>query len=148
MSKLTKKDLEKYRKEAIEKDKANLELFKKEHDNLMELGDFFDEYGYPTNKSLSLVEIWHYSDPKGWFDFIEKIWNLKSFGWNILNGGKDEWTGQQIPENTIRYYISTAGWSGNEQIIERMKTNESLWYNTWVQSRRGGHYIFEIENDD
>ena len=43
-------------------------------------------------------------------------------------------------------YISTAGWSGNESIIYAMQNNKSmLWNLTWVQSRRGGHHIFELK---
>jgi hypothetical protein len=47
-----------------------------------------------------------------------------------------------------RYYISTAGWSGNESIIYAMQENNLMWSLNWVQSRRGGHYIFELELED
>ena len=49
-----------------------------------------------------------------------------------------------------RYYISTAGWSGNETIIRAMQKNIMMWQLNWVQSRRGGHYIFELKefNDE
>jgi hypothetical protein len=47
-----------------------------------------------------------------------------------------------------RFDISTAGWSGNESLIRAMEKNSFMWATTWVQSRRGGHYIFEIDNDE
>lgn len=43
----------------------------------------------------------------------------------------------------IRYTFSTGGWSGNEDLIRAMEQNWMIWSLTWVQSRRGGHYIFE-----
>ena len=44
------------------------------------------------------------------------------------------------------FRISTGGWSGNESIIRAMERNGMMWHLNWVQSRRGGHYIFEIYN--
>jgi len=42
------------------------------------------------------------------------------------------------------YNISTGGWSGNESIIHEMQENSMMWHLNWVQSCRGGHYIFEL----
>lgn len=103
-------------------------------------GENLDEDGYPTELALARIEAWHWSDKKGWFDFIEGIWYLASWGWSA--GYEDhEYTKD---ERVYRLYISTAGWSGNESLIGAMKQNFMLWGTTWVQSRRGGHYIFEI----
>ena len=110
--------------------------------------EFLDEDGYPTNDALHLIEEWHFSDPKGFFAFIEPIWHLRSWGWNECDGGIDEWTNTELPETTKRYHISTAGWSGNESIIKSMQKNEMMWFLNWVQSRRGGHYIFEVKEFD
>ena len=44
-----------------------------------------------------------------------------------------------------RYKISTGGWSGNESIIHSMQKADFMWNLNWVQSRRGGHYIFELK---
>ena len=107
------------------------------------MSEWLDEDGYPTEKALSRIESWDYNDPKGWFEFIEELWHLKDFCW------EEKDVPHQWKENTIvhHYYISTGGWSGNEDIIRAMKFNEVLWIMNWVQSRRGGHYIFEVKNE-
>jgi hypothetical protein len=109
--------------------------------------ELLDEDGYPTDEALQIVEAWHWTDPKGWFDFIKEIWHLKNWGWGE---GEEphEWSGKldQYKDKMIyQYDISTAGWSGNESIIRSMQKNEMMWHLNWVQSRRGGHYIFELK---
>lgn len=108
--------------------------------------DFLDEDGYPTENALELIEKWHFFDAKGWFDFIEKLWHFGDWGWSE----KDE--PHAWKENTLvhRFHISTGGWSGNESIIRAMEKNGMMWHLNWVQSRRGGHYIFELKefNDE
>jgi hypothetical protein len=111
--------------------------------------DMIDEDGYPTEEALQIVESWHWSDAKGWFDFIGSIWYYKDWGWKEKDE-PHEWNNHNRDLMVHRYYISTAGWSGNEAIIRAMQKTEMLWYLNWVQSRRGGHYIFELKefNDD
>lgn len=100
-----------------------------------------DDDGYPTEDALDLIEKWHWIDGKGWFKFIEEIWYFKSWGWKECEA-IDEITNKK----TWCYYISTAGWSGNESLTRSMERNSMMWYLTWVQSRRGGHYIFELKD--
>ena len=101
--------------------------------------EVLDDDGYPTDAALEAIKIWHWSDSKGWFEFINSIWHLKSWGWS--EGEEDhEW---DKGDKVYRYHISTAGWSGNESIIHAMQENVPMWHAVWVQSRRGGHYIFE-----
>jgi hypothetical protein len=102
---------------------------------------FVDEDGYPTDRALEAIEKWHWDDIPGWFKFIEGLWAYHDFGWNEKNEPHD-WDKDKIVH---RYYISTAGWSGNESIIRAMQRNEMMWHLNWVQSRRGGHYIFELK---
>ena len=106
---------------------------------LLEEGEYLDADGYPVDATLEIIEKWHWDDIKGWFDFINSIWYLKSWGWS---------EGEEADEfdkdkKVYRYHISTAGWSGNESVIHAMQQSDMLWGITWVQSRRGGHYIFE-----
>lgn len=98
-----------------------------------------DEDGYPSVAALEIIEIWDWSDTKGWFEFINSIWHLKDWGWEEGTEPHD-WNKDEL---VYRYSISTAGWSGNESIVKAMERNDMLWHFTWVQSRRGGHYIFE-----
>lgn len=106
-----------------------------------------DEDGYPTNHALDIIEKWHWSEPTAWFKFVENLWAYHDFGWTETEGGVDGWTNQTLPETTRRFHISTAGWSGNESLIRAMEKNWVLWGMHWVQSRRGGHYIFEIKDE-
>lgn len=112
--------------------------------SLLEKADLLDEDGYPTDDALEIIEKWHWSDSKGWFDFIQSIWHLRSWGWTEGEEPHDWDENRKV----YRYNISTAGWSGNEDIIRAMEKNDMLWCLTWVQSRRGGHYIFEGREDE
>lgn len=113
-------------------------------DTLLAKGEFLDEDGYPTQDALTIIELWPYTDCKGWFIFINQLWAMKSFGWS--EGEADH---SYIKDKKVYLYeLSTAGWSGNESIIRAMEANEFLWHLVWVQSRRGGHYQFEIDLED
>jgi len=120
----------------LEEDKATAqkriaELMSEEH---------YDEDGYPTEAALEIVRIWHWSDSPGWFEFIKSIWHLASWGWSEKEADHE----YKKDEKVYVYNISTAGWSGNESIIHEMQENSMMWQLNWVQSLRGGHYIFEL----
>ena len=132
-------------KEALKKAKASS---KKAIFDLMEHNEMMDEDGYPTDACLDVIKLWHWTDARGWFKFIESNWAYHSFGWTEEIGGVDDFTDLPLKEDTLRYHISTAGWSGNESIIRAMKENDFMWSLNWVQSRRGGHYIFELKEFD
>lgn len=100
-----------------------------------------EEDGYPTESAKTIIEIWPYDrDAKDWFSFIKNLWTTASWGW------KESVEDHEYKEDSkvLRYNISTGGWSGNEELIRAMQRNNLFWGTTWVQSRRGGHYIFEI----
>jgi hypothetical protein len=101
-----------------------------------------DDDGYPTAEALEIIELWSsYDDPTGWFEFIKQLWNMVEWGWEVTRQPHPD-----HPEVAVdRYYISTGGWSGNEDIIHAMMKNNILWNFYWVSSRRGGHYVFEVE---
>ena len=113
---------------------------------LLDNADFLDEDGYPTEHALEVIEKWHWDDAKGWFKFIGGIWYFHSWGWKEIDE-PHEWNKLDQYKDKIvhRYYISTAGWSGNESIIRAMQNNSMMWHLNWVESRRGGHYIFELK---
>lgn len=111
--------------------------------HLLQTSELLDEDGYPSEAAVEIVEKWPWENQKGWFDFINSIWHLKSWGWSEQEE-PHEWKKETMVH---RYHISTAGWSGNETIIDAMKRNFVLWQCSWVQSRRGGHYIFELSQE-
>ena len=130
------------REEALAKIRAKIDANKRLVTSLLDKDDFLDEDGYPTDDALTIIEKWHWDDCDGWFKFIESIWHLRSWGWS--EGLVPEDNGFDIKnKQQYEYHISTAGWSGNESIIRAMQKNDMMWHMTWVQSRRGGHYIFE-----
>jgi len=103
--------------------------------------EHLDENGYPTEAALEIVRIWHWSEARGWFDFIKSIWHMSSWGWR-----ESEADHEYIKDKKVHLYnISTGGWSGNESIIDEMRKTNMLWHLNWVQWRRGGHFIFELK---
>ena len=121
----------------LEEDKA---IAKERIANLMD-EPHLDEDGYPTEAALEIVRIWHWSDAQGWFEFIKSIWYMSSWGWSESDAEHE-----YIKDSKVHVYnISTAGWSGNESIIREMQNSNMMWHLNWVQSRRGGHYIFELK---
>jgi len=97
-----------------------------------------DDDMYPTEHALDKILNWSDSF-NDLMLFIRPLWNYSIFG---------HWTETEVGSGKIEYAISTAGWSGNESIIQALKTNKHhFWTLCWVQSRRGGHYIFEVKED-
>ncbi len=72
------------------------------------------------------------------WDLIRNSW-CNTYGWweekKEFNGVKGDFV-----------FLSTGGWSDNEEVISSMKENRVFWLSSWVQSRRGGHYVFERKN--
>ena len=97
------------------------------------------EDGYPTDDELEKVKNWDgIGDSQGLIDFLESIWRWPDWGITKKRGRT-----QVFRKPCIRLYISTGGWSGNEDIIKVLQSN-FFWSIFWVSSRRGGHYEFEI----
>jgi hypothetical protein len=118
--------------------KQQFELLK---EYTLEYSELQDADDYPTKDCLTLISEWHHSDPTGWFEFINQQWYATDWGWS------SNVKPHRFKENefVMEHNVSTAGWSGNEAIIRAMEKNNMLWWMTWVQSPRGGHYIFEVE---
>ncbi len=90
---------------------------------------FRDGEGYPTEAALARIRQWPYTDIYGMLTFVRSLWEYADAGY---------WT----EERPDRVLASTAGWSGNESLIEAMKDNLGFWLLCWESSRRGGHYEF------
>lgn len=101
-------------------------------------GEVFDDDGYPTEEFLGHIEHWDcVKKPRRELLRFAMLGHIYPEYWDVqittLDGkDKEVWN------------ISTGGWSGNESIIYSLKSNNLFWIMSWVQSRRGGHYIFEV----
>ena len=84
---------------------------------------------YPTEDELARVRAWPIDDPRGWLEYCRSLWAYP-----------DYW-----PEDDLAH-ASTGGWSGNEEIIGAMQDAHFgiLWHMVWEQTRRGGHYTFDL----
>ena len=98
----------------------------------MTLEEYLDEDGYPTDDTLKKITEWDWKHTDKLFELLRKLWAYNEY-----------WTQTDNGEN-ITYNISTMGWSGNESIIDALEENYIIWHFTWIQTRRGGHYIFEL----
>ena len=91
-----------------------------------------DDDGYPTEETLEIIRTWPWPKREGWFEYIASMWRYPN-----------AFTESQVGDK-VTWHVSTLGWSGNEELISAMQENYLMWAITWVQSRRGGHYIFEV----
>lgn len=89
-----------------------------------------DEYGYPTEPTLQQIREWRPdgSDYAPLFEHVRQLWYPPDYC--------------RVVGRT--YEISTGGGSGNEDLISALQDNRLCWTMTWVSSRRGGHYVFEL----
>lgn len=107
---------------------------------IREFNQYLHEDGYPTEEALMKTEVCNCTTDEDFvtfFEFLESLWHLKSWGWYSEEFNEGERKG-------LRYCLSTAGWSGNESLIGAFQRNEYLWCETWVCSRKGAHYEFEF----
>ena len=97
--------------------------------------EIFDDDGYPTDEFLNSISGWHWED--GFNDLLAHAMHGHIY---------PTYRSEEVDEKGNHIWrISTGGWSGNESIINALKDNPMFWAMCWVQSRRGGHYIFEVK---
>lgn len=96
-----------------------------------------DGDGYPTKAELQRI-LKFKGTPAEFVDYIDSIWWDRGF---MVKDGRNDFR-----EPVKRLYLSTWGWSGNEDIIGVLHQTwfRLLW---WKQYSRGGHYIYEIPKD-
>lgn len=97
-----------------------------------------DPDGYPTKTELQAILDFE-GTPEQLIKYINSIW--WGDGFTVKNGRSSSMAGA-----IKRCFLSTWGWSGNEEI---MGVLDQTWFRLlwWHQSNRGGHYIYEIPND-
>ena len=93
-----------------------------------------DEFGYPNEKAHSKIIEWPSNDFPGLIKFVKNLWWQAEWGWR-----------EEREDDSIFCFISTGGWSENEELIGSMKKNQIFWLFCWVASHRGGHYEFEVK---
>jgi hypothetical protein len=91
--------------------------------------------GYPEEQELERIRTWSIDDPLGLMEFVKSLWAYVDAGY---------WTQYLMKDGTSQFQISTAGWSGNEEIIEVLQENVVFWMMYWQSSKRGGHYEFYV----
>ncbi len=92
---------------------------------------------YPTREQLqSLLDF--EGTPAEFIEHINDMWWADGF---TVKNGRDNFR-----KSVKRCYLSTWGWSGNEDIISVLDQTW-FWMMWWRVSRRGGHYEFEVPAD-
>jgi len=89
---------------------------------------------YPEPEDLERIRTWgpgEHGDFPGLMDFIRSLWHFADAGYFTQEGEA--------------FHLSTAGWSGNEDIIEALEANGVFWMTCWQRSERGGHYRFTVK---
>jgi hypothetical protein len=100
-----------------------------------------DADGYPTGEALDFIQHWPFdAGYDGLLDFVHQLWAYADCGYWAEEDG-----GDGMPSRPVRIYrVSTAGWSGNEDIVRALTRNRMFWSFCWVESRRGGHFLFHV----
>lgn len=101
-----------------------------------------DSDGYPTEAALQKIREFKPTTRQDWhklFDYIRALWIYADYfnSQNIVDETRNE------PAH--EYRISTAGWSGHEDVIGALQDNTFFWLDCWYSSKRGGHHIFRTE---
>lgn len=99
-----------------------------------------NEDKYPTKAELKFIrEFECVKKPVGeLIDYIERIWWASEWGFKVKDG-KDI-----LRKKCKILELHTGGWSGNEDIMRALQKNKWFEMFYWQESRRGGHYKYEI----
>jgi hypothetical protein len=102
-----------------------------------------DAEGYPDEQELEQIKNWDYMDIFGLIDFIESRWAYSRSGYFCKRWGRDR---QKIHKDPVLLLeLHTAGWSGNESIINELMENKmAIICMGYYQWNTGGHYKFQI----
>jgi hypothetical protein len=82
--------------------------------------------GYPGDRELERIRCWPMEDWPGLMAYVRARWRYADDGYWERRG--DAWL------------LHTAGWSGNESLVQALSENMLFWSACWVWSCRGGHY--------
>lgn len=95
--------------------------------------------GYPTAAELKKIREWR---PEAFPRLIE----FMTVRWAYPTYLRQEILKDDLQKHTVLdWHVSTAGWSGNESMVNALMQNDMfvmLWHYSW---HRGGHYVFRID---
>jgi hypothetical protein len=96
-----------------------------------------DVDSYPTEEFLKWIETYDTvnNDPLEFIRVILDEWYHGDFGWRIQRKYKGE----------RKVFISTCGWSGNEEMMNALQSNTLFWIRHYYSHRTGGHYTFRFK---
>jgi len=86
---------------------------------------------YPSEQDLEQIRKWRAferGECEALLAFVHDLW----------------WHPEYFERDGDEYRISTAGWSGNEDLIGALGDNFIFWSRCWQSHRRGGHYVFVL----
>lgn len=89
-----------------------------------------EEFAYPSEDELLAIEQWDWRDTPGFLAFVRERWRWADDGYWV--------------EEPHILTFHTGGWSGNEDLVKAMEKNTAIWSLLWIESRRGGHYQFDL----
>lgn len=96
-----------------------------------------DADGYPTEAFLAKVKTWpikDYLDCKLLLEELQVNWYFPDY-FRVK---------EKYGQNRTLYHVSTAGWSGNESLIDALQENMVFWLFCFLNHHRGGHYVFSV----
>ena len=100
-----------------------------------------DNDGYPTDECLEYIKNYDCTDIEDFLEGLKLIWAYSDWGFKLTKVYKSNgW--QHRKQRTLQ--LHTAGWSGNESIINALQSNFIFWSMYWWKTYRGGHYYFQI----
>ncbi len=92
-----------------------------------------DKDGYPDEDELRCIREWPRTS---WSNSYAALLKFVGTLWH--------WSDWGFKEEGLFYELHTGGWSGNESVIEALRENVIFWNVCWQESKRGGHYKFEV----
>lgn len=100
-----------------------------------------DADGYPTEATIEAIKSWPIKDMKDCAELLARLQNL--WRWESYFSKSQRRVHRHSRTSTVYWHVSTGGWSGHEEIVDALMGNRMFWMLTFMQHRRGGHYIFE-----
>ena len=95
-----------------------------------------DGEGYPTEEYLEWIKNYDTVENSP-FEFLQMVlddWQYGDYGWRIQRKYRGE----------RKVYVSTCGWSGNEDMMYALQENTLFWMQCYYSHRTGGHYCFRF----